>query len=129
AGQRGNHAGHRFRPGGVDALDPRMRVFAAQDFRVQHVGEGHVVDIAGLAGDMRAAVGPGDPLADRRRLRPLVVKPDGELLAESKSEVFAEEMVVADLAVDDLLAARGRKCFSLINRRPGAYAILADPNV
>jgi len=59
----------------------------------------------------------------------LIFKPDAELLAESATDRFEEEMVVADLAAADLASARGRPCFSLTNRRPGAYAIIADPNV
>ena len=59
----------------------------------------------------------------------LIHKPDGGLLAESKATGFAPEMVVADLSAADLDATRGRKCFSLTNRRPAAYGIIADPNV
>ena len=58
-----------------------------------------------------------------------VFKPDGELLAESKADDFAEEMVLADLSAGDLAAARGRKCFSLTCRRPGAYGVIADTEI
>ena len=59
----------------------------------------------------------------------MIFKPDGELLAGSKAERFEDEMVVADLAAADLAAVRGRRCFSLTNRRPAAYGLIADPNV
>jgi N-carbamoylputrescine amidase len=59
----------------------------------------------------------------------MIFRPDGELLADSKTERFQEEMVLADLAAADLAAARGRKCFNLTTRRPGAYRIIADPQV
>ncbi len=59
----------------------------------------------------------------------MIFKPNGELLAASKAERFADEMVVADLAAADLAAVRGKRCFSLTNRRPDAYGVIADPNV
>ena len=59
----------------------------------------------------------------------LIIGPDGQVQAESETNRFAEEMVVADLSADDLATVRGRRCFSLTNRRPEAYGIIADPNV
>ena len=59
----------------------------------------------------------------------LIHKPNGDLLAESKTTRFDPEMVVADLSAADLAAVRGGKCFNLTNRRPAAYGIIADPNV
>ena len=59
----------------------------------------------------------------------MVFAPDGALLAESRTDRFEEEMVIADLSVEDLVKVRGRKCFSLTIRRPGAYGIIADPNL
>jgi predicted amidohydrolase len=59
----------------------------------------------------------------------MVFKPDGSMLAESKSDRFGEEMVVTDPRAEDLVALRGRKCFGLLTRRPGAYGIIADTTV
>ena len=59
----------------------------------------------------------------------LIVKPDAEVQAESRTDRFEEEMVVADLKAADLMKTRGRQCFNLTNRRPGAYGIIADPDV
>ena len=59
----------------------------------------------------------------------MIFKPDGHLLAESTTDRFEPEMVVADLSAEDLSTTRGRKCFSLTTRRPAAYGIIADPNI
>lgn len=59
----------------------------------------------------------------------MIFRPDGKLLAESKTDRFEPEMVVADLRAEDLAAVRGRKCFSLTTRRPNAYAVIADVSV
>ncbi len=59
----------------------------------------------------------------------MAFKPNGDLLAESRTDRFEDEMVVADLSAADLAATRGRKCFSLTNRRPGAYAVITDTSV
>ncbi len=49
-------------------LDARRGDTCALDFRVQHSRKGEVVDVAGLAESVQAAVGPRGALADRRRL-------------------------------------------------------------
>ena len=59
----------------------------------------------------------------------VIIKPSAEIQAESRTDRFEEEMVVADLKAEDLMTVRGRKCFNLTNRRPGAYGIIADPKV
>ncbi len=64
AGQGRHHAGHFLRLADIDAENFGVRVFTAQDFRIQHVGKGHVVDVDGLTENMGAAVGAGHPLAD-----------------------------------------------------------------
>jgi len=59
----------------------------------------------------------------------LIFGPDGEVLAESQAENFADEMVLADLSAADLADQRGRQCFSLNLRRPAAYKVITDENV
>jgi hypothetical protein len=59
----------------------------------------------------------------------MIFKPDGHMLAESRSDRFEDEMVLADLHADDLNVVRGRKCFNLTIRRPEAYGIIADTSV
>ncbi len=124
-------------PAPEDAQEERRRVAAAKARRrkvdgVRAMDNGLFVvvcDQVGLAGQVAAA---GEFTHTRDVVHAggcLILKPDGELLAESKTDRFEEEMVVADLAAADLAAARGRKCFNLTARRPGAYRIIADPEV
>ena len=60
----GHHAGHGFGFGRVDAADARGGHSGALDFGVQHAGESEVVDVAGLAEAVQAAVQARGALAD-----------------------------------------------------------------
>src|SRR5690606_20871375 len=51
AGERGDHIGRPECGRHVDAGDPGVRVWAAQDRQVQHAGHGHVLGPAGAAAD------------------------------------------------------------------------------
>jgi hypothetical protein len=62
------HAGQRLRLGRVDALDPRVRVRAAQQLGVQHPLGLEVGHVLGLAGDLLGAVRAGDRQADALHL-------------------------------------------------------------
>jgi hypothetical protein len=60
----GVHAGHAFGLGDVDFLDPGMGMRAAQDGRVEHVGQRHIRRIDRRAAHPLVGVHPGDGLAD-----------------------------------------------------------------
>jgi predicted amidohydrolase len=124
-------------PAPADAEEERRRVAAAKARRRKVDGVRAmdnalfvvVCDQVGVAGQVAAAgqfTGTRDVVHAGGCLN---FKPDGELLAQSKTERFQEEMVLGDLAAADLAAARGRKCFNLTTRRPGAYRIIADRQV
>ena len=53
--------GHR----GIDTIDPRMTVRAADERSMQHMGHGYIVGIAAAAMDQAAHIGPCDWLADK----------------------------------------------------------------
>ena len=65
------HAGQRLRLRGVDRLDARMRMRAAQDLAPDHAGHGGVGGKGRASGDLVDAVGTNGALAD-----PLVVGDD-----------------------------------------------------
>lgn len=120
-----------------DAADQRRRVRDAKD-HAGRIGSVRAADSGlfvvhcnqvGVAGQVKAAsefTGTRDVV---HAGGVMIFKPDGQLLAESQTDRFEPEMVVADLRAEDLAAVRGRKCFSLTTRRPSAYGIIADPNV
>ncbi len=64
----GAHAVQRQSLRGVDRLDPRVRVRAPQDLRVQHAGEHDVVGVQGATGGLRQPVGAAQPPADHPEL-------------------------------------------------------------
>ncbi len=124
-------------PAPADVEDERRRVASAKRHRklidaVRARDNGLFVvvcDQVGLAGQVAAASAFTGSTDVVHAGGILIIKPDAEVLAESATDRFEDEMVVADLSAADLMAARGRKCFNLTNRRPGAYGIIADPNV
>ena len=52
------------RGGTIDALDPGMRVGAADEGRVQHAGDADVVDELPASAQQRRVLDPADPLSD-----------------------------------------------------------------
>ena len=57
----------------------------------------------------------------------VILSPSGEVLAESKSERIAEEMVITDLDPALLDKARGNHNSTLANRRPELFSELVKP--
>jgi predicted amidohydrolase len=51
----------------------------------------------------------------------MVLDPSGEVVAESKTKVIEEEMIVAKLESSALDARRSGRCFNLVTRRPEIY--------
>ena len=68
AGEHRHHAGHGLGRTGVDALDAGGGNAGALDVRVEHAGEGKIVDVFGLPEAVQAAVRPRRALADGGRL-------------------------------------------------------------
>lgn len=51
----------------------------------------------------------------------LFVDPHGEIIAESRTDVIEDEMVVCDLEAEEFAARRRARCFNLQTRRPEIY--------
>ena len=66
AAEDGPDAGQRLGLRGVDALDPRVRVRAAQDPGVELAGQADVVGVLGAAGDFQVALDARDAACRRR---------------------------------------------------------------
>jgi hypothetical protein len=75
-GEHGHDAATRERAGGVDGVDARVRVGAAHDRRVQHAGDGDVVDVAAVAGEEASIFLAADARADHGGRRRAVVGHD-----------------------------------------------------
>ncbi len=63
AGHDGDHAGERLSARGVDRVELRVRVGAAQDRHVEHAGQLHVVDVVALAPDEAVVFDAADAVA------------------------------------------------------------------
>ena len=57
----------------------------------------------------------------------MIFAPDGKLLAESKAEEIAAEMIVTELSHEDFVKARANTNFPLRKRRPELYGELIRP--
>ncbi len=51
----------------------------------------------------------------------MILDPEGEVLAESKTKVIEEEMVLAKLEASRVEKRRSGRCFNLVTRRPEIY--------
>jgi predicted amidohydrolase len=56
----------------------------------------------------------------------LFVDPDGEVIAESQTELIEDDMVICDLKAEAYEARRRARCFNLQTRRPEIYGELAE---
>lgn len=57
----------------------------------------------------------------------MVLDPEGEVVAESKTKVIEEEMVIAELKSSLYEKRRSSRCFNLVTRRPEIYGEIARP--
>lgn len=57
----------------------------------------------------------------------MVISPDGEVVAESRSRDIRDEMVVVDLEAEAVHARRRQACFPLQTRRPEVFTALTGP--
>jgi len=59
----------------------------------------------------------------------MVVDPNGDVIAESKTRGIRDEMIVVELKGDAVAARRRSRCFGLQTRRPEVFRALTEPTV